>query len=134
MSGVLRAQRGREPAMNDLNIYNEDDVQRGMLACAYAGVALGFRHIALRHIIEPPHEWFDAMLARQIAMHILASRFGVPRRRIETMVGRGRQGIRAAINTVDSRLEDPVFEQAYRRMAQRAANLFNHQIEQARAA
>lgn len=103
-----------------------------MLACCYAAVQQeGFRHLALRDVIDPPHEWFDAALARQIAIHILATQFGVPKRRIVTMQARQRTSIAFAIHAVDRRLEYPKFEDAYRRMAKRALTLFDKELEKA---
>lgn len=114
-----------------LNPYSEEERLQVMLSCCYAGVQLNFRHLALRDIINPPHEWFDAMLARQIAIHILATEFGVPKRRIVAMQERQRTAISFAIRAIDSRLDNEAFEKAYRRMAQRALTLFEQQILEA---
>lgn len=116
-----------------INPYSEEERLQAMLSCCYAAVKTGFSHIALRHIINPPHEWFDAALARQIAIHIFATVFGVPRRRIVAMQERRRASIASAITTVDQRMADPVFERAYKRMARRAADLFQQKIERAAA-
>lgn len=103
-----------------------------MLACCYAAVQQGgFQHLTLRDIIDPPHHWFDAALARQIAIHILATQFGVPKRRIVTMQARQRTSIAFAIHAIDRRLEHPAFEEAYRRMARLALELFDHELEKA---
>ncbi|MFD1792111.1 hypothetical protein ACFSE0_10725 [Ochrobactrum teleogrylli] len=115
------------------NPYSEQERLQVMLACCYAGVQTGFRHLALRDIIDPPHQWFDAMLARQIAIHIMATDFGVPKRRIVAMQQRQRTSISFAIRAVDCRIENPTFEAAYRRMASRAVNLFEKQLEKAAA-
>lgn len=82
---------------------------------------------------DPPHEFFDAHLARQIALHIFAAQFDIPRRRVAAMTGIGRWTLRNAVMAVDSRLDEPVFEAAYRRMARRALNLFHDQIRRAAA-
>lgn len=96
------------------NPFSEEERLQTMLACCYAAVQQGgFQHLALRDIINPPHEWFDAMLARQIAIHILATRFGVPKRRIVMMQARKRTSIAFAIRTIDRRLERVTFEEAY---------------------
>jgi hypothetical protein len=116
-----------------LNPYSEEERLQAMLSACYAAAQSGFRHLALRHIINPPHEWFDAALARQIAIHILATRFDVPRRRIVEMQQRQRTSISFAIRAIDNRLEDPVFERAYRRMSERAGELFDTQIRKAAA-
>ncbi len=92
------------------NPFSEEERLQTMLACCYAAVQQGgFQHLALRDIIDPPHEWFDAMLARQIAIHILATRFGVPKRRIVMMQARKRTSIAFAIRTIDRRLERVTF-------------------------
>ncbi|MFC5037239.1 hypothetical protein [Tianweitania sediminis] len=104
-----------------------------MLASCYAAVQTGFRHLALRHIINPPHEWFDAALARQIAIHILAVRFDVPKRRIVAMQARQRTSINFAVIAIDTRLDDPMFERAYRRMSDRAVEIFDAKINKAAA-
>lgn len=116
-----------------INPYSEEERLQVMLSCCYAAVKTGFSHVALRHIINPPHEWFDAALARQIAIHIFATGFGVPRRRIVAMQERRRSSIATAITTVDARLADPVFERAYKRMADRAVALFHEKIARAAA-
>ncbi|APX68870.1 MULTISPECIES: hypothetical protein [unclassified Brucella] len=116
------------------NPFSEEERLQTMLACCYAAVQQGgFQHLALRDIIDPPHEWFDAMLARQIAIHILATRFGVPKRRIVMMQARKRTSIAFAIRTIDRRLERVTFEEAYRRMATLAWNLFEQELEKAAA-
>ncbi|KQZ87233.1 hypothetical protein ASD64_07280 [Mesorhizobium sp. Root157] len=111
-----------------INPYNEDERLEVMMACSYAAVKSGFSHLALRDIINPPHAWFDAALARQIAIHILNTVFDVPRRRLVTMMGRQRCSISFAVRSVDARLEHPVFEAAYKRMARRALDLFDKKI------
>nr|DAO37985.1 MAG TPA: chromosomal replication initiator protein [Caudoviricetes sp.] len=119
--------------MNGLNPYSEEDRLNVMLACCYRAVQSGFRHLALRDIIDPPHEWFDAALARQIAIHILNVKFDVPRRRIVKMQARRRASISSAIVTVDRRLDDPIFTSAYRRMSGRAMDLFISEMNKAAA-
>lgn len=116
------------------NPYSEEERLQTMLACCYAAVQQGgFQHLALRDIINPPHQWFDAALARQIAIHILATQFGVPKRRIVTMQARQRTSIAFAIRAIDCRLEGAVFEAAYRRMTKLAVTLFDKEIDKAAA-
>lgn len=116
-----------------MNPYSQEDRLQTMLACCYASVQTGFRHLALRHIINPPHQWFDAALARQIAIHILHVEFDVPRRRIVAMQDRQRGSIMMAVRAVDARLEEPMFARAYGRMAARAKDLFNLEVRKAAA-
>lgn len=116
-----------------MNPYSAEERLQTMLACCIKGVQSGFQHLAVRHIIDPPHAWFDAALARQIAIHILNVEFDVPRRRIVAMQDRQRTSISFAIQAVDRRLQDPVFARAYARMAARAIDLFMTKIEKAAA-
>ncbi|SOC41630.1 hypothetical protein SAMN05892877_10936 [Rhizobium subbaraonis] len=116
-----------------VNPYSESERLGLMLSCCYDAVRTGFRHLALRHIISPPRNWFDAALARQIAIHILNVEFEVPRRRIVAMQARQRTSISFAIQAVDRRLEDPVFARAYRRMADHAKKLFMTTLQKAAA-
>lgn len=116
-----------------MNPHSEVDRLREMLSACYAAVQLNFRHLPLRWIIEPPHELFDAALARQIAIHLFATRFDAPNRRIAAMTGLNRWTIRSAIFAVDNRLDEPLFEAAYRRMARRAVHLFNRELQKAAA-
>lgn len=116
-----------------MNPYSEEQRVQIMLSCCFAAVQTGFQHLALRDIVEPPHEWFDAALARQIAIHILAVEFDVPRRRIVAVQARQRTSISFAIQAIDRRLEDPVFGAAYGRMAGRAMDLFTIEIQKAAA-
>ncbi|OJF91733.1 hypothetical protein AX761_22030 [Rhizobium sp. 58] len=116
-----------------VNLHRAADRQGMMLTCCLAAVRRGFPHVALRDIIEPPHGWFDAMLARQIALHLLECEFNVPRRRIAEMTNRQRGVIRAAMLSVDARLECPVFAKAYARMARRSHDLFFREVRKAAA-
>lgn len=116
-----------------INPYSEDERLQVMLTCCFSAVKSGFQHLAMRDIIEPPHEWFDAMLARQIVIHLFHSQFDVPKRRIHEMMNRRRGSIAAAIYTVDNRLECAVFAKAYNRMAGRANDLFMREIKKAAA-
>lgn len=116
-----------------LNPYSEDQRLQVMLTCCFTAVKSGFQHLAMRDIIEPPHEWFDAALARQVAIHLFHVHFDVPKRRIHEMMNRRRASIAAAIHTIDNRLECPVFARAYNRMAGRASDLFMREIQKAAA-
>ena len=121
--------------MNELplNPYSEDERMQAMLSCCYVAVQTSFKHLPLRYIIEPPLTMMDATLARQIAIHILNHQFQVPRRRIVVMQERRRSAVATAINTVNSRLECPVFARAYERMSVRALELFYVKIRKAAA-
>jgi len=116
-----------------MNPHNENDRLRSMLASCFGAVQLNFRHLPLRFIIDPPQEFQDAQLARQIAIHLFATRFDVPNRRIADMTGLNRWTVRNALMAVDNRLDEPVFEAAYRRMAARAEQLYRQELERAAA-
>ena len=46
------------------------------------GVQSRFAHLSEEDIAAPPHQWFDAALARQIALHLLVEHFDVPKRAV----------------------------------------------------
>ncbi|WP_051011282.1 hypothetical protein [Bartonella rattaustraliani] len=96
------------------NPYSEVERLEMMLSCSFRAVSCGFRHLPIRFIIDPPHYLFDAMLARQIAIHILHYQFEVPRRRIVAMQERERTAVARSLRTINRRLEEPVFARSYR--------------------
>ncbi|WP_457587323.1 hypothetical protein [Ensifer canadensis] len=116
-----------------LNPYDEHQRLEVMLACCVKAVQSHFSHIAVRDIIWPPRDLFDAALARQVAVYILHVDFEVPRRRIVKMQARQRTSISFAIRKIDERLGCPVFAKAYGRMAARAKDLFMQQLRKAAA-
>lgn len=116
-----------------LNPYSENERLEVMMACCFKAAQSHFSHLPVRDIINPPHECFDAALARQVAIHILHVVFRVPRRRIVILQGRARASIATAIQTVERRMECRVFARAYGRMAGRAKDLFSQQLEKAAA-
>ncbi|WP_375638689.1 MULTISPECIES: hypothetical protein [unclassified Bartonella] len=115
------------------NPYSEAERLQVMLSCSLKAVSGGFRHVPIRYIIDPPHGLFDAILARQIAIHILHYQFEVPRRRIVAMQVRKQTAIFLALQVINRRLEEPVFAKAYRRWAGRAMDLFLREMEKAGA-
>ncbi|WP_375680567.1 MULTISPECIES: hypothetical protein [unclassified Bartonella] len=110
------------------NPYSEAERLQMMLSCSLKAVSGGFRHIPIRYVIDPPHGLFDAILARQIAIHILHYQFEVPRRRLVAMQVRKQTAIFLALQVINRRLEEPVFAKAYRRWAGRAMDLFFKEI------
>ncbi|UNF46078.1 hypothetical protein MNL06_03020 [Bartonella krasnovii] len=113
------------------NPYSEAERLQMMLSCSLKAVSGGFRHVPIRYIIDPPHGLFDAVLARQIAIHILHYQFEVPRRRIVAMQTRKQTAIFLALQVINRRLEEPVFARAYRRWAGRAMDLFLREMDKA---
>lgn len=84
------------------------------------GVQSRFPHLSEADIAAPPHHWFDAALARQIALHLLVQRFDVPKRAIVQELERSRDAVNRALRTVDERLQYPEFHDAYEAMAESA--------------
>lgn len=50
-----------------------------------------FPHLSWGQIMTPPHNMFDAALARQFALYLMVERFGVPKRRVCEIAGIGRE-------------------------------------------
>lgn len=90
-----------------------------MQAC-FAAVREGFPHLAVCDIVKPPHEWFDAALARQVAYHLMAYEFHWPRRRIMENEGRSREGLHRGMQRINRRLQTPRFSAHYNWMGHRA--------------
>ncbi|WP_455466950.1 hypothetical protein [Bartonella sp. B39] len=116
-----------------VNPYSEVERLETMLACCYKVVQSSFRHLPVRYIINPPHHLFDAMLARQIVIHLFHYQFGVPRWRIVAIQARQRTSISLSLQVINRRLEEPVFAKAYRRWAGRAMDLFFKEMEKVAA-
>lgn len=106
-----------------INRFDQRQVYEATLHACLAAVAEGFPHLAMRDIVEPPHEWFDAALARQIVMHLVIYEFGWPKRRVVEVEERSREAINRALRTINRRLEHPKFALHYRAMKVRAREL-----------
>lgn len=100
-------------------------------AACFAAVSEHFPHLSLRDVIAPPHQWFDAALARQIALHLMVRQFNLPKRRVVEMQQRSREAVNRALRTIDERLVDRPFASSYGAMAERAHILLIHRIEEA---
>lgn len=97
-------------------------------ACVVA-VANGFPHLPIDAIINPPHPWFDAALARQVVIHLMVNEFHIPKRRVVLVQQRTREGVNRGLKTIDIRLQTPAFEAHYRRMAVDAQSHFNNGLQ-----
>jgi len=117
-----------------LNRFSETEMHDLTFRACVAAVAEGFPHLAVEHIVEPPHPWFDAALARQVVLHLMVARFSIPRRRINLDRGWTREMIQRGIGVIDNRLDHPTFEAHYRRIAARAEALLADLIRKAAAA
>lgn len=89
------------------------------------GVQSRFPHLSEADIASPPHHWFDAALARQIALHLLVQHFDVPKRAVAQELERSRAAVNRALQTIDERLEYPEFQDAYTAMAESADAAMN---------
>lgn len=107
-------------------MFNPNDSRQVYDATLHASlfaVREGFPHLSIRDIVDPPHEWFDAALARQIAMHLVIREFGWPKRRVVEVEDRSREAINRALRTVDRRLQHDRFAKHYQAMAEHARAL-----------
>lgn len=96
--------------------------EANMHACLCA-VRGGFPHLTIRDIVDPPHEWFDAALARQVVIHLMVCEFRWPKRRVVELEERSREAINRGLRTINRRLESPRFAAHYQRMKQKARSL-----------
>lgn len=106
-----------------LNRFDQRQLYAATLhACIFA-VRDGFPHLTARDIIDPPHQWFDAALARQVVIHLMVREFNWPKRRVVEMEERSREAVNRALRTIDRRMETPRFASHYRSMATQARAL-----------
>lgn len=89
------------------------------------GVQTGFKHLSTDDIAHPPHQWFDAALARQIAIYLMVRQFNTPKRRIAEELQRSREAVNRALETVEARLVSDEFAASYDEMAERAKAILN---------
>lgn len=92
-----------------------------LFEASVTGVQSSFTHLSKMDIAHPPHAWFDAALARQIAIHIVINRFDVPRRRLVEELERSREAVLRAMRTVDERMLNEDFSDSYETMAEIAS-------------
>lgn len=114
-----------------MNPYSAEERLQAMLSACYAAVQEHFSHLPLRYIVKPPHGHFDAALARQCAIHIAATQFHIPRKRLSRLQGRQRTSISFAMQRVDRRRREPLFAAAHDRMGARAVTLFLNALHEA---
>lgn len=115
--------------MSTFNPFDAEDRMRAQYGAALSAVAKHFSWLDVTTIENPPHQYFDAYLARQIAVHITCEFFGVPRRRLSDLTERARARVSEAVGTVEARRGDTVFETAYRAMCGDAQSLFSKLME-----
>ena len=114
-----------------INPYSEQERIAAMISACLRASRTHFNHLAIRDVINPPRDLPDAQLARQIAVHILEVEYQIPRRRLVKLMGMARTTVLGAMRTVDWRLQEPVFERAYVRIAARSKDLFMAALHEA---
>lgn len=115
--------------MSSFNPFDAEDRMRAQYSVAITVVANRFCWLDPQLIENPPHTFFDAYLARQIAIHIACEFFGVPRRRLAEMTNRARARLAEAIAAIENRRSDAVFEHAYLAMCDDAHSMFSELME-----
>ena len=106
-----------------INIFDRSALYEATLHACVLAVQGGFPHLAVREILDPPHDWFDAALARQVVMHLVGREFDWPKRRVVECESRSREAINRALRTIDERLESASFQTHYRSIASEAHRL-----------
>lgn len=72
-------------------------------------------HLRVEQIAHPRHGHFDALLARQIAVHVMKRKLGWPAKRMAREFGRCKSKVFHALHSVDERLKSDAFQNAYDR-------------------
>ena len=103
-----------------LNRFDQRQIYEAHMHACLCAVREGFPHLAMADIVEPPHQWFDAALARQVVLHLMVYEFGWPKRRVVEVEERSREAMNRALRTINRRLEFPRFAQHYQLMKERA--------------
>lgn len=111
-----------------LNVHSQKDMYQAAWSACVLATSEGFPHLTVAEIITPPHRYFDAALARQVAVHLMVNQFCWPRRRVylETLHNRGTIG--RGLQVIDERLQSVKFENHYRTIAARASDLLAARI------
>ncbi len=117
-----------------VNLFDQQQMYEATLHAATMAVQDGFPHLSVRDILDPPHMWFDAALARQVVMHLMVREFEWPKRRVVEVEDRSREAINRALRTIDGRLENRRFENHYRSMARQARDLLSLRLSDSEAA
>jgi len=104
---------------------NDNERVHRLFEASVKGVQTSFSHLSHDDIAYPPHRWFDAALARQIALHIMVNRFDIPKRRLALELQRSRESVTRALSTVTERLQNEAFSDSYEQMADVAGDELN---------
>ncbi|MGC4409581.1 hypothetical protein D4A92_19890 [Rhizobium rosettiformans] len=108
-----------------IDVCDQEAIYEATVQVCLVAVQEGFPHLTIRDIIDPPHDWFDAALARQIVMHLIIREFSWPKRRVVAMEERSREAINRALRTIDQRMRNDRFAGHYLDMAERAQTLLH---------
>lgn len=79
------------------------DPYKSAFEASLSGVQSLFPWLSRENIVDPPHAWFDAALARQIVIHLMVRDFDIPKRRVVEMQGRSREAVNRALATIEAR-------------------------------
>ncbi|MBD8876186.1 hypothetical protein [Roseibium polysiphoniae] len=112
-----------------LNLHDQHEILNAVFFACVSATRGGFPHLSVDAVIEPPHDWFDAALARQVVLHLMITEFNIPKRRVVEMQERSREAVNRALSTVNARLECAVFAAHYGQIAETADMLFKFQLE-----
>lgn len=110
-----------------INVFDQRALYELHLHACFAAVRQGFPHLSVQEIVNPPHDWFDAALARQVVMHLMVTELKWPKRRVVESEDRSREAINRALRTIDGRLDSLRFATHYRMIAERARSLISLQ-------
>jgi hypothetical protein len=91
---------------------------------ALGAVQRHFSHLSIDDIAWPPRGWFDAALARQIAVHVTIERLQVKKRQLARELAKNRGHLAKALAIVEARMTDTDFRAAYEAIAQDAEQGF----------
>ncbi len=94
------------------------------IAAAATAVQAAFPHLSPAAILDPPHAWFDAALARQIVAHVLEHEFATPRRIIAAVSLMSREALIRGGRVIAARMEDDHFATALCRIQAHANTLY----------
>lgn len=109
---------------HDADTFSDDSRADLAQDCAFRAVQSVLRYLSPELIAKPPRAYKDAQLARQIAIHIMATALEVGQRQITRMQGRQRTSIHFALQAVERRLECEVFRATYDRMTRAAREMY----------
>ncbi|RRY11502.1 hypothetical protein [Brucella anthropi] len=110
--------------LTHVNFYDSDFVVALAAEATYEAVKEMFPWLSVVQIKNPPRQLMDAKLARQIAIHIMAERLGIPQRQIARFQARQRTSIHFALQTVTKRMECGTFAAAYENAAFQVDRLY----------